>query len=170
MGQPPEGPSLNRRDLLKSAAGVGLASTLGPVAGAGNRPARPDLIRAENERPGTTDWLLDNARVDPQTKYRCPWVEGYGSHTSLRAGDALAVMVSTNPPSPFVLDVYRLGYYQGQGGRHRLRLGPFTGETQPDPPVGAERLRACRGAPAPRRSVPKEGHVQLVVVGPGVRR
>ena len=25
-------------------------------------------------------------------------------------------MVSTNPPSPFVIDVYRLGYYGGKGG------------------------------------------------------
>src|SRR4029077_14952028 len=103
---------------------------------------------AENEKPGTTDWLLQNTRVDPKTKYRCPWLEGYCSHTSLRAGDTIQFMVSTNPPSPFVLDLYRLGYYQGKGGRHLLRLGPFAGKTQPDPDVGDERLRECRWEPA----------------------
>src|SRR6516165_8429743 len=100
-------PRLNRRDLLKGAA-AGLASALDPLAGA--TPPRRDLIRAENEKAGTTAWMLQNTRVDPKTKYRCPWIEGYCSHTSLRAGDKLAIMVSTNPPSPFVLDLYRLGY------------------------------------------------------------
>src|SRR5437879_8927678 len=112
---------MNRRELLLGVAGSGLAAAVGRLAAA---PARSDLIRAENEKPGTTDWLLTNTRVDPKTKYRCPWIEGYCSHTSIRAGDSLEIRVSTNPSSPFVLDVYRLGYYQGKGGRHLVRLGP----------------------------------------------
>src|SRR5947209_20130400 len=118
---------IDRRDLLKGVAAAGLAPVLAQVAAAARRP---DLVRAENDKPGTTDWMLTTTRVDPATKYRCPWVEGYCSRTSVRAGDELAVMVSTNPPSPFVLDVYRLGYYGGKGGRHLLRLGPFKGTVQ----------------------------------------
>src|SRR5260370_276200 len=123
----PQKTALDRRTLLKGAAAAGLASALEPLAPAFAAPApsSPELIRAENERRGATDWLLTNPRTDPKTKYRCPWIEGYCSHTSLRAGDTLSVMVSTRPPSPFVLDVYRLGYYGGKGGRHLLRLGPF---------------------------------------------
>src|SRR5438105_686969 len=133
--RPQPSSSLNRRDLLKTAAAAGLSSALAPLATGRDTPtpARRDLIRAENDKPGTTDWLLQNTRVDPPTKYRCPWVEGYCSRTSLRAGETLSVMVSTNPPSPFVIDVYRLGYYGGKGGRHVLRLGPFKGKVQPDP-------------------------------------
>src|SRR6266849_1075633 len=128
-------PHLDRRGLLKGAAAAGLVSVLDPLAGAfaAPTPRRPDLIHAENDEPGTTDWLLRNTRVDPKTKYRCPWIEGYCSHTSVRAGDALEIMVSTNPPSPFVIGLYRLGYYQGNGGRHLFRLGPFKGKVQPDP-------------------------------------
>jgi hypothetical protein len=144
----------SRRDVLHGAAAAGLASLLAPLATA--EPARRDLIPAENERPGTTAWMLDNTRVDPKAKYRCPWVEGYCSHTSLRAGDTLRVMVSTNPPSPFVLDLYRLGYYQGKGGRHLLRLGPFKGQVQPDPEVGPERLRECRWEPSATLTIPKD--------------
>jgi hypothetical protein len=107
-------------------------------------PARRDLIRTENEKAGTTDWLLKNTRVDPKTKYRCPWIEGYCSHTSLRAGDTLAIMVSTNPPSSFVIDLYRPGQYGGKGVRHLQQIGPLKGTVQPDPDIGAERLRACR--------------------------
>src|SRR5437879_11600393 len=118
---------MNRRELLLGVAGSGLAAAVGRLAAA---PARSDLIRGENEKPGTNDWMLKNTRVDPKTKYRCPWIEGHCSHTSLRAGEKLAVMVSTNPPSPFVLDVYRLGYYGGKGSRHLLHLGPFQGKVQ----------------------------------------
>ncbi len=154
----PTDPALDRRDLLKGVAAAGLAPVLAPLAGmaAEPTPRRADLIRAENEKSGTTDWMLQNTRVDPKTKYRCPWIEGYCSHTSLRAGDELAVMVSTNPPSPFVLDLYRLGYYQGKGGRHLLRLGPFKGRVQPDPEVGPERLRECRWEPVTKLKIPAD--------------
>src|SRR5262245_49158772 len=118
-------PRLDRRELLKGTA-AGLASTLVPLGHvlAPASSAQRDLIRGENEKPGTSDWMLRNTRVDPATKYRCPWIEGYCSRTSVRAGERLAIMVSTNPPSPFVIDLYRLGYYQGTGGRHLGTLGP----------------------------------------------
>ncbi len=148
----------SRRKVLQGAAAAGLSSLLTPLAGALAEPARThrDLIRTENERPGTTDWMLTSTRVDPKTKYRCPWIEGYCSHTSLRAGDTLSVFVSTNPASAFVLDLYRLGYYQGKGGRHLLRLGPFPGKVQPDPNVGPERLRECRWEPAAKLTIPAD--------------
>ena len=152
QGQPAQP---DRRGLLKGAAAAGLAAALGPGALGAAAPPRRGLIRSENDKPGTTDWLLRNTRVDPKTKYRCPWVEGYCSATTVRAGDALAIMVSTNPPSPFVLDLYRLGYYQGKGGRHLLRLGPFRGKVQPDPDVGPERLRECRWEPATTIAIPR---------------
>jgi hypothetical protein len=153
---PPSRPS--RRDVLHSAAAAGLGSLLVPFARGREEPvpANRDLIRVENEKPGTTEWLLAKTRVDPKTRYRCPWIEGYVSHTSLRAGETLSLMVSTNPPSPFVLDLYRLGYYQGKGGRHLLRLGPFKGQVQPDPEVGKERLRECRWEPATKLTIPKD--------------
>ena len=97
------GSPLNRRGVLKGMVTTGLASTLDPLthALAELAPRQRDLIKAENEKSGTTDWLLRNTRVDPKTKYRCPWVEGYCSRTSLRAGETLEIMVSTNPASRF---------------------------------------------------------------------
>jgi hypothetical protein len=148
---------LNRRDLLKEVAGAGLAAVVAsPAQRLLAAPPQRDLIRAENEKPGTTDWMLSSTRVDPATRYRCPWIEGYCSHTSVRAGDSLAVMVSTNPRSPFVIDFYRLGYYQGKGGRHVARLGPFRGTAQPEAATGAERLRECRWEPATKLTIPND--------------
>ena len=114
-----DGFRLNRRQLLKGAASVSLASALSPLTEirATSTKVDHDLIRAENEKLGTTDWLLQNTRVDPKTRYRCPWIEGYCSHTSIGEGDQLRIMVSTDPPSPFVIDLYRLGYYGGDGAR-----------------------------------------------------
>jgi hypothetical protein len=148
---------LNRRDLLKGTAAASLATALAPVQSlAAGTSARGDLIRTENEKPGTTDWLLQKTRVDPKAKYRCPWIEGYCSHTSIRAGQTLAIMVSTNPASPFVIDLYRLGYYGGKGGRHVGRLGPFKGAVQPDPDIGDQRLRECKWEPAALVSIPAD--------------
>ncbi|MEK7686494.1 MAG: N,N-dimethylformamidase beta subunit family domain-containing protein [Verrucomicrobiota bacterium] len=148
---------LSRRELLKDLGGAGLAAVLSPLAtrAAATSPQR-DLIRRENEQPGTTDWLLAKTRVDPKAAYRCPWIEGYCSRTSVRAGEPLEIMVSTNPPSSFVLDLYRLGYYGGKGGRHVEKLGPFRSTTQPDPEVGEERLRECQWEPATKIVIPKE--------------
>src|SRR5262245_15499881 len=127
-------PSLDRRQLLAGLATVPLAAS----------SAKRDLLRDENKKPGTTDWQLTYTRVDPKTKYRSPLIEGYASKPSVRPGDRLDLFISTNPASRFVIDFYRLGYYQGKGGRHVLRTGPFTGVAQPTPPVEKERLRECK--------------------------
>jgi hypothetical protein len=154
----PEQPRPNRRSVLAGAAAAGLAALVDPAGRIlnGATPPRRDLVRSENEKPGTTDWLLKSTRVDPKTKYRCPWIEGYCSANSVKAGDTLEIMVSTNPASPFVIDLYRLGYYQGKGGRHMHRLGPFKGAVQPEPAVGKERLRECTWEPATKLTIPKD--------------
>lgn len=150
-------PSFNRRQLLGGLAGAGAVAAL-PQAQAEQPDGRAnrDLIRAENERPGTTDWQLTYTRVDPKTRFRSPRIEGYAGRQSVRAGDALEFFVSTNPASGFVIDIYRLGYYQGRGGRHLRRLGPFKGQVQPTPPVGEQRLRECQWEPCTTLRIPKE--------------
>ena len=153
-----------RRDVLKGMAGLGVATALPGLgtgcATTGDRhhasTARPDLIRKENQRPGTRDWILTKTAIDPKTKYRCPWIEGYCSRTSVRAGEALSFHVSTNPASQFTIDVYRTGYYGGDGGRHVLTLGPFKGTAQPEPPIGPKRDRECRWEPCAEIRIPND--------------
>lgn len=148
---------VSRRTALKAVAGLGLAAVLPRRASAAEAAsASSDRVRRENERPGTRDWMLTHTRVDPETKFRCPWIEGYCSRTSVRAGEEIQFFVSTNPASRFTLNVYRMGYYGGAGGRHVLRLGPFEGATQPDPPIGEKRVRLCRWAPCATVSIPDD--------------
>lgn len=132
----------SRRALLKGAAAAGLGSAW-VARGDRASAARKNAILEENAKPGTSDWQLTYTRVDPATRYRCPWIEGYVSHASIRAGETLRFMVSTNPAGPFKIDLYRMGYYGGEGARHMTTLGPFDGAVQPDPPVGDERVREC---------------------------
>ena len=141
---------ITRRLILKGAA-AGLGSALLPL---GCAPARSALIVEENARPGTTDWILTTTRAEK--KIRCPWVEGYCSRTSVRAGETIEFKVSTNPASPFVLDLYRMGYYGGMGGRFMARLGPFKGDVQPDPEPGEERVRACAWATSAKLRIPSD--------------
>ena len=154
---PPSDTQLSRRDLLKGVAGL---TAMAALSGCTHIPRgsgrQADLIRRENERPGTRDWLLENTRIDPATKYRCPWIEGYCSRTSVRAGEHISFHVSTNPASPFSLDIYRMGYYGGDGGRHIKRLGPFPGRIQTDPPVGPNRVRDCQWSPCATIQIPRD--------------
>ena len=56
----------------------------------------------ENQLPGSTDWQLTRVRVDG-SRYRSPWIEGYCSKQSVKAGEAIDIKVSTNPARPFRL-------------------------------------------------------------------
>lgn len=138
---------ITRRDLLKSAAATGL------LAGCSGLSSRSEIIQTENRKPGTTDWLLTQSRP---TKCRSPWLEGYCSRTSVKAGESIDIKVSTNPPSPFVIDLYRMGFYDGKGGRFMGRLGPFKGRVQDDPPEGDERLRECRWESSTTLTIPND--------------
>lgn len=134
-----------RRDALKNLAAATMATLTGGVSSALAAAPRTtsDVIRLENAKPGTRDWMLESPRVDPAVKYRCPWIEGYCSQASVRAGESISLHVSCNPASPFTIDVYRLGHYGGMGGRLIKSLGSFAGKPQPDPPIGEKRLRSC---------------------------
>ena len=109
---------VNRRDLLKGAAAASLGIATGAFAapkdsGKPSKSSKRDLIRRENAKPGTRDWLLtktDITAIEPVELWRSPRIEGYCSEMSVGAGDTLKVMVSTNPVSEFSLEIYRTGY------------------------------------------------------------
>lgn len=146
---------IDRRQMLGVIAGAAAAS-LSPDANATDSPAKSDLIAAENDRDGTLDWQLTYTRVDPKTKWRSKLIEGFAGRQSVAAGDKLDLFVSTDPASPFFIDIYRLGYYRGKGGRFMRRLGPFEGKVQPTPPVGEQRLRECQWEPCATLEIPSD--------------
>jgi hypothetical protein len=146
--------NLTRREVLKGAAHMGLASALVPLAGlAPAKTAKGGMIAAENSKPGTTDWQL--TFISSQD-YRSEMIEGYCSRTSVRVGEEIDIFLSANPATEVMVDLYRMGYYGGKGGRHIAQLGPFPIELQPTPPVAEHRLRECRWDRTTRLTIPND--------------
>ncbi len=142
-----DGLSIPRRAFLKQASLLSGGVLLGSrgVRGDLGVPSRdPELVQRENQKPGALDWQLTRVRLDRREGFRSPRIEGYCSRQSVLAGESLDLMVSTNPPGRFAIEIFRTGYYQGRGARLMKTLGPFDGQTQPDPPVGKKSLRECR--------------------------
>jgi len=116
---------------------------------------RPELIRQENRKPGTTDWQLTRVRPD-RDGFRSPWIEGYCSRQSVKPGESLDIMVSTDPPRRFELEIFRMGYYGGLGARAMQRIGPLEGKAQPVPPPGPKNLIECRWEPSIHLTIPED--------------
>ncbi len=160
---------LNRRDALKGVAAVSLGLAVGAYGAPKESAPSPrssspgrDLIQRENAKPGTRDWMLTNTRQTPGkitphlANGRCPWIEGYCSANSIRAGEKLQIMVSTNPVSAFTLEIFRTGYYNGDGARLVKRFDSLKGASQPDPPIGENYLRECQWEPSVEFEIPDD--------------
>ena len=123
--------------------------------------AADNPVVLENHKPGTRDWLLKNLEpVEVKTNddhfRRRRAVEGYCSHRSLRAGDTLTVFVSASPAGRFKADVYRLGYYNGDGGRLVHSTGPLDAAPQPDPTDGEKKLIEAKWKPSFDLKIPPD--------------
>jgi hypothetical protein len=63
----------------------------------------------ENQRPGTLNWICNHPQPDHT-------LEGFASQVSAAAGDDVALFVNSTARAVQV-QAYRMGYYQGLGGR-----------------------------------------------------
>ena len=160
-----DGSEVGRRDWLKGMAAASLASlggNLGPDSGEcqaaerDEQPRRMNRIVEENQKPGATDWQLTRVRLDKTGGFRSPWIEGYCSRQSVAAGDTIDIMVSTDPPRPFKIEIFRTGYYQGRGARLMTTLGPFEGKKQDVPKPGEKNLHECRWQASTSLKIPAD--------------
>ena len=92
----------------------------------------PNAIVRENQLAGTTGWKL----TEPATNRE---IEGYASATSVNHGDRIRLYVNTKAPS-YTIEVFRMGWYGGLGGRRVMGPIQVTGTQQivpsPDPATG----------------------------------
>ncbi len=83
-----------------------------------------DWVVAENQRPGTLAWVMGATTR----------IYGYADRVSARRGDEVTVFV--DPPAvPYHLEVYRMGYYGGLGGRLQWRSATMQGGPAQPPPT-----------------------------------
>jgi len=133
-----------RKGIALSTLVVGFA-VLSAIAGPPRVVAAADNpVVVENQQPGTSDWQLANTADDVNGQ-----VKGYADTTSVLQGGSVNLYVSVNPAQAFTVDVYRIGWYGGLGGRLRLHAGPITGATQPACPADATTgMIACNWTPS----------------------
>lgn len=119
---------------------VGLGLLSGPAM------SQTNPVVAENQLPGTTDWDIssDHAANDVAGQ-----IKGYASATSVNKGESIVFYVSVAPAQTYTIDVYRIGWYQGLGGRRVAHVGPVSGTQQaacPAAPVTG--LIECNWSPS----------------------
>jgi hypothetical protein len=84
-------------------------------------------LMAENNRPGTLDWIVNFVQPDHA-------LEGFASHVSAASGDDVTLFVNTTARAVRV-QAYRMGYYQGLGGRLIYQSDLVPAGPQPAPTV-----------------------------------
>jgi hypothetical protein len=113
------------RKLISVLALLGLLALSGPLVTPRLALAATNPITTENAQPGSANWQLTLAADDVSNQ-----IKGYASAPSVLQGGSLALYVTTNPPQSYSIDVYRVGWYQGLGGRLELHAGPLAGTSQ----------------------------------------
>ena len=105
-------------------------------------------IRDENARPGTDRWRLRSAPSDE--------IVGYASATSVAHGERIRFYVSTLDPN-LTLEIFRMGWYGGEGGRRMTDPIALPGEAQPVPtPDPDTRLIRCNWRESHAIAIPVE--------------
>ena len=102
-----------------------------------------DSIATENAKPGTGLWQLTNpasmygSNSTNASDYAIAEIQGYASRTSVNQGESIDLYVRTINTNSYDLTVFRIGWYNGLGGR--LMLGPVTlpgvVRQMPPPPI-----------------------------------
>ena len=128
-----DGSTSRRAFLGLAAAGLagavsacsGVARSIGagrPVAHAA-RPWRAKTVAiAENSRPGTKEWVIHHLGAADE-------IAGYAGKASVAQGERFPLFASTTADR-FRVSAYRLGWYQGLGGREVWRSPELRGGRQ----------------------------------------
>lgn len=148
---------ISRKDAIKQTAALGLAGASflrgGTPLPLSNK--KKNVITNENSKPGSSDWQLTRVRADSD-EHRTPWIEGYCSKQSLKAGETLDIMVSTEPERKFNIEIFRTGYYGGRGARLMKEMGPFQGGKQPTPQPGEKNIHECQWEVTTNFKIPED--------------
>jgi hypothetical protein len=124
------------------------------VASIGALAQTSNPIVLENQQPGTSQWQLNISPylvADDVNKQ----IKGYASATSVNKGQSITFYVSVTPAQTYTIDIYRIGWYQGLGGRFMQRIGPLAGTNQaPCPPSADTGLIECAWTPGAAFTIP----------------
>jgi hypothetical protein len=93
-----------------------------------------NIITDENAKPGTTEWTLFSSAANE--------IEGYASLTSASPGESIRLYVNTTSQT-YTIEVFRMGWYGGKGGRRMTSAVTRNGIQQPIPQPDAFGMVEC---------------------------
>src|SRR5581483_3467681 len=99
--------------------------------------AQGNPVVVENQQPGSNAWDILNGN-GPIATDSGGQIKGYASATSVNKGENITFRVSVKPAQTFTIDVYRVGWYSGLGGRLMQHIGPLNGTSQTTCPINAQ--------------------------------
>ena len=135
---------LTRRDAIKVTAGASVLSML-PFTPKAKPSLQNNVIVQENRKEGSKDWQLTRVRQDASNQ-RTPFIEGYCSRQSVKAGETIDIMVSVGTKDRFKLEIFRTGYYGGRGARLMKTYDSLEGFEQPTPEPGNKISMSAAGS------------------------
>ncbi len=100
-----------------SARAQGAATTAGAAQAAtlvATDTSNPLVV--ENRKPGTRDWIIpaSGKLIAEDSAWQ---IKGFAGANSVNTGEAIDLKVSVRSAGPFTYQVFRMGWYQGLGGR-----------------------------------------------------
>ncbi len=122
---------------------------------AGMASLQENPIVIENRKEGSKDWQLTRVRPD-ESKQRTPFIEGYCSRQSVKAGETIDIMVSVGTNERFKLEIFRTGYYGGRGARLMKTYDSLEGFEQPTPQPGHKNIHECNWKPSVSLTIPQD--------------
>src|SRR5262245_1683302 len=116
------------RRSLTHGFGLSLPLLIAIIQGSKQQPlaqCSPNPIVCENANPGApaSEWDISSAGDDT--------IQGFATSISVNKGETVRFKVDT-PASAFNIDIYRLGYYAGNGARKMASIPNVAGRNQPN--------------------------------------
>jgi hypothetical protein len=107
------------------------AGVLAPPSAHASCAAPANAIERENCLPGNPagDWDVDGAGAAT--------IQGFATRMSVDRGETISFKVDT-PATNYRLDIYRMGYYGGDGARQVATVQPSAALPQGQPPCGGD--------------------------------
>lgn len=118
--------------------------------------SRENAIVLENQNVGSDLWRLyrPGYQVADDASQQ---IKGYASSTSVDKGESITFFVTVNPAQEFAIDIFRMGWYGGAGGRLMQSIGQLHGSRQSDCPIeSVTGLVECRWAPSYSLPIPAD--------------
>lgn len=134
-----------------------IARSFRPRAADGAAPssgpkARSDRIEVENRNAGSRAWRRGRAPDDINKQ-----IQGYASETSVNIGDSIDFHVTVDSEQEFTIEIYRLGWYGGEGSRHMKTSPVLHGKRQPAPTLDQQTgMITCAWSPSWTLHVPTD--------------